>query len=139
MQATPEQQNPNRDPLGNKSLVLVGDPAQCPPIRDDVHHDEEAHRATQSNPAATRVLMPNQGHYVYTRFDEVVMLQQCHHIHQLKGGDLSGDDVAYNERGQRFMAIMGRLRDCAWTEEDYYWFSRRKIEPALHDGARESC
>lgn len=131
MQATPAHRNRKGHPLGNNSIVAVGDPAQCLPpthIRDVVRYDEEAHRDTQTNPAATRVIMTNQGlHSYYSTFDEVVMLQQCHRIHQRKGEDLSSEDVACNERGQRFLAIMGRLRDCKCTEEDYYRFCRRKF------------
>ena len=55
------------------------------------------------------------------------MLQHCHRIHQREGSDLTEEDVAYNDRGQRFLHIMNRLRDCTWTEEDYYWLCKRKM------------
>ena len=71
--------------------------------------------------------MSNQGLHVFSTFDEVVMLQRCHRIHRREGSDLTEEDVAYNERGNRFLSIMNRLRDCAWTEEDYYWLCKRNI------------
>ena len=39
------------------------------------------------------------------------MLQHCHRIHQREGSDLTEEDVAYNDRGQRFLHITNRLRD----------------------------
>ena len=58
-QATPAHENPLEDPLGNKSCIAVGDPAQCPPIRDDVHYDDTPHKDTHGNPDATRLRMSN--------------------------------------------------------------------------------
>ena len=125
LQAKSDRQNPSGDALGHMSCVGVGDPAQCPPIKDDVIYDLEPHRDSLTAPEATRVRMSNEGLRVYSSFDDVIVLQQCHRIHQ-RAGDLTEADVAYNERGQRFLAILCRLRDCAWTEEDYYWLCKRK-------------
>ena len=44
-----------------------------------------------------------------------------------KTGNLTEEDRTYNERGQRFLAVMKRLRDCTWTREDYYWLCTLKL------------
>ena len=60
-------------------------------------------------------------------FDQVIILQHCHRIRRVAGDSLSADEVAYNARGQEFLEIMTRLRDCIWTEEDYYTLCKRKL------------
>ena len=132
-QAKSCKDNPDRETLGNMSCIAVGDPAQCPPIRDDVHYDEDPHRDTRTDPTATRVLMSNQGLHVFSTFDEVIVLQQCHRIHQREGESLTEEDFAYNERGQRFLSIMCRLRDCVWDDKDYYWLCKRKMSQLSMD------
>ena len=64
---------------------------------------------------------------MYDTFRHVIILQHCHRIRQVAGDVLSADDVAYNARGQEFLAIMTRLRDCLWTEKDYYTLCKRKL------------
>ena len=126
-QAKDLAQNPHGEVLGYMSCVAVGDPAQCPPIRDDVFYDADPHRDSHSPPESTRVRMSNQGLQVFSSFDKVIVLQQCHRVRQKTGADLTVEDREYNERGQRFLGIMTRLRDCTWTERDYYWLCRLKM------------
>ena len=120
-------ENPHGENLGGLSCVGVGDPAQCPPIKDDVFYDSSAHKDTHSDPGATRVLMSNVGRDVFSSFDDVIVLKTCHRIHKMENADNEKTASEYNARGQRFLAIVTRLRDCAWTEEDYYWLSKRKL------------
>ena len=126
-QAKTLEQNPNGDALGGLSCVGVGDPAQCPPISDEPFFDADAHKDTSRDPAAPRVQFSNQGKIIYESFEDVIILQFCHRVHRLTGDALTADDKAYNERGRHFLEVMGRLRDCEWTEEDYYWLCNRKL------------
>ena len=118
--------NPNEDVLGNLSVAAVGDPAQCPPIRDTPFYDSNLHKDTGKEPDAERVKLANSGHLAYDSFSDVIILQTCHRIRQ-KDDTNDPEAVAYNERGQRFLKIMTRLRDCLWNEEDYYWLCKRKL------------
>ena len=119
--------NPKGYNLGGMSCVSVGDPAQCPPIKDDVFYDTLPHKDSHTDPVATRVRMSNSGLDVFSSFTDVVVLKNCHRIHKLANAESDEDAAAYNERGQRFLEVLTRLRDCAWTEEDYYWISKRKL------------
>ena len=121
------EQNPNGATLGGLSCVGVGDPAQCPPIKDDVFYDVHPHKDTHSDPDATRVRMSNAGLHVFSTFGDVIVLQICHRIHKLEGAVDEKEAAEYNARGQRFLEVVTRLRDCTWTEEDYYWLSQRKL------------
>ena len=125
-QAKTAEQNPTDDVLGGLSCVAVGDPAQCPPISDEPFFDTDAHKDTVRDAAAPRVGYSNQGRAVYETFDDVIILQHCHRVHKLTG-ELNAQDKAYNERGRRFLEVMGRLRDCNWTQEDYFWLCERKL------------
>ena len=126
-QAKTAAQNPTDDVLGGLSCIAVGDPAQCPPISDEPFFDTNAHRATRSDPAAPRVLFSNQGKTVYDTFEDAIILQFCHRVHRRVGADLGAEDVAYNDRGRRFLGVMSRLRDCTWTREDYFFLCERKL------------
>ena len=91
-QAKDLAQNPHGEVLGYMSCVAVGDPAQCPPIRDDVFSDADPHRDSRSAPESTRVRMSNQGLQVFSSFDKVILLQQCHRVRQKTGADLTVED-----------------------------------------------
>ena len=71
--------------------------------------------------------MSNSGLNVFSTFDDVIILKNCHRIHKLENAEDEATAAAYNARGQRFLEVVTRLRDCSWTEEDYYWLSKRKI------------
>ena len=113
--------------LGDRSCVLVGDPAQCPPIGDDIFFAPGAHHDTERHPDAARVTLSNRGKHVFDTFRDVIILQRSHRVHRLVGDDLTAEQEAYNARGQRYLDIMARLRDCTWTEDDYYTLCRRKL------------
>ena len=125
-QARGAADNPTDEDLGNMSAVLIGDPAQCPPIRDEPCFETEPHKDTRADPDAIRVRMSNRGAVVYDSFRDVIILQRCHRV-RTRQQTTDAADVAYNERGARFVQIMTRLRDCEWTEADYYWLCRRKL------------
>ena len=101
-QAKPGDQNPTDDVLGGLSCIGVGDPAQCPPISDELFYDTAPHRATASEATSQRVQFSNQGKTVYDTFEDVIILQYCHRVHRRTGDNLSEADQAYDERGQRF-------------------------------------
>ena len=71
--------------------------------------------------------MFHQGMHIYSQFDKVVVLQRCHRVRQKEGANLTQEDHDYNARGQRFLSVVTRLRDCTWTEKDYYWLCKRKM------------
>ena len=125
-QAKTIETNPDDDMLGNLSFATVGDPAQCPPIQDTPFYDPNLHKDTRSDPDAQRVKLANTGHLAYDSFSDIIILQTCHRIRQ-KADTTDPESLAYNERGQRFLGIMNRLRDCVWNEEDYYWLCKRKL------------
>ena len=127
LQAKTHEQNPDGDLLGGLSCIAVGDPAQCPPISDAPFFDADAHPDTAKDPTAARVVLSNTGKLVYESFDDVIILQFCHRVHRRVGEGLSAEDDAYNQRGRRFLEVMGRLRDCEWTREDYEWLCERKL------------
>ena len=122
--------------LGGKSCILVGDPAQCPPIGDEVFYSCDTHPDTPAL-SPRGVFCPTEVSSYTIRFKKVIILQHCHRIHQLAGDNLSADDISYNVRGQQFLEIMTRLRDCLWTEEDYYTLCKRKLSQ-LSFSARSS-
>ena len=126
-QAKTAEQNPRGDALGGLSCVGVGDPAQCPPISDEPFFDADLHKDTTKDPAAPRVVFSNQGKLIYESFEDVIILQYCHRVHRRSGEGLTAEDEAYNARGRRFLEVMGRLRDCEWTEADYWWLCERKL------------
>ena len=125
-QSKSAEANPDDDVLGNLSFGAVGDPAQCPPIQDTPFYNPNLHKDTRSDPDATKVKLANQGHLAYDQFSDIIILQTCHRIRR-KADAVDPESVAYNERGQRFLGIMNRLRDCVWNEEDYYWLCKRKL------------
>jgi hypothetical protein len=126
-QAKTAAQNPTGDALGGLSCIGVGDPAQCPPISDEAFYDPDAHRDTTKEPDAQRVRLSNRGKTVYDTFKDVIILQFCHRVHRRTGENLTDEDKSYNARGQKFLEIMGRLRDCEWTFQDYYWLLERHL------------
>ena len=71
--------------------------------------------------------MSNSGLNVFSSFDDVIILKNCHRIHKLENAEDEEMAAAYNAPGQRFLDVVTRLRDCSWTDEDYYWLSKRKI------------
>jgi hypothetical protein len=113
--------------LGGKACVLVGDPAQCPPIADEVFFATGAHADTAERPDTTRVTLSNRGRLVFETFQEAIVLQHCHRIRRIAGSQLTEDERAYNDRGRAFLEVVTRLRDCSWTEADYYALCRRKL------------
>jgi len=72
-------------------------------------------------------MLSNKGKTVYESFKDVIILQFCHRVHRKTGDDLTAADKAYNDRGQKFLEIMGRLRDCEWTFDDYYSLCERQL------------
>ena len=126
-QAKTAEQNPTGDALGGLSCIGVGDPAQCPPISDEAFYDPDAHRDTIKEPMAQRVTLSNRGKTVYDTFKDVIILQFCHRVHRRTGENLTDEDKGYNLRGQKFLEVMGRLRDCEWTFDDYYWLLERHL------------
>ena len=74
--------------LGGKSCILVGDPAQCPPIGDEVFYSCDPHPDTTCS-ESTRSVLSNRGKLVYDTFQETIILQHCHRIRQLAGDNLS--------------------------------------------------
>ena len=86
-QAKSSFDNPRGESLGGLSCVGVGDPAQCPPIKDDVFYDVNPHKDSHTDPESTRVRMSNSGLNVFSTFDDVIILKNCHRIHKLENSE----------------------------------------------------
>ena len=70
------------------------------------------------------VRLYNRGRDIYNEIDLVVVLDEIHRLskHEAKAGEpLSPEQVSYNERADRFLEILHRVRVLTLTTEDYYW------------------
>ena len=89
--------------LGGKSVILVGDPAQLPPVGDKcLYH---------SHPSSD---VGQEGHFVYKMFDKVVLLRQNHRV----TGCTSQQDT--------FKDLLARLRNGKSTVEDWHLLLTRQ-------------
>ena len=111
--------NPAGYDLGGVSCVGVGDPAQCEAIRDQQLYDVAQHKQTTANADWGPVRLSNVGLRVYADFDEVVVLTTCHRLTRIED-PRTPEDVAFNERAERFVQVLRRLRDLEWTCEDFF-------------------
>ena len=117
--------NPGDRTLGGVSCVAVGDPAQCEAIRDQQIYNVTPHKRTSTDADATAVRLSNRGLEVYATFDQVVVLTTCHRL--VKIDDPTTDaEHSFNDRAERFVQVLRRLRDLEWTAEDYFWLCKRK-------------
>ena len=113
--------------LGGFSCVAVGDPAQCEAIFDQQSYDPQIRVPTGYDGSLSNAAkLSNLGLDVCASFTTVVILKTPHRIRQLCSDQLSHEDTAYNDRAQRFVEVQHRLRDLAWTPDDYYWLCKRK-------------
>ena len=111
--------------LGNVSSVCIGDPAQCDAMGDEQFHDERPKQDKSEDGNCKDTRLSNIGLSVYAEFDEVVILTHVHRMSHIDNPK-TDEDLAYNERAERYWNIMHRLRDYNITLEDYYWLCRRK-------------
>ena len=117
--------NPNQENLGGVSCVLVGDPAQCEAITDQQIYDTVPHKLTSSDGDKQHVHLSNRGLEVYGSFTKVVVLTKTHRLTMIDDPK-SKEDFAFNDRAERFVKVLRRLRDLEWTCEDYYWLCNCK-------------
>ena len=106
----------DRYDLGGLSFIGVGDPAQCEAMCDEQLYDVTPHKDTKDNSDAAR--LSNRGLNIYSQFTEVIVLTACHRLRTIDKETLTPDEQAYNDRAERFLQILHRLRDLAWTPED---------------------
>jgi hypothetical protein len=125
-QAKPGGEHPDRPCLGGVSCVAVGDPAQCEPIRDQQLYDVAPHRKTATDQDLAAVRLSNAGLEVYRTFEDVVILTTCHRLARIDDPRTPADHE-FNERAERFVHVLRRLRDLEWTAEDYFWLCQRKV------------
>ena len=85
-QATSATANPRHHTLGAMSCVGVGDPAQCPPIKDEIYFNKEPHRDSKTDPEASRAQYSHRGLNVYASSDDVIILNQVHRVRQKNQG-----------------------------------------------------
>ena len=111
--------------LGGISCVAVGDPAQCEAIMDQQLYDVASHRQTADAGERPSVLLSNRGLSVYAEFTKVIILTKAHRLTKVENPETE-EDHAFNDRADRFVNVLRRLRDLEWTVEDYYWLCKRK-------------
>ena len=111
--------------LGGSSCVAVGDPAQCEAIRDQQLYDMTSHNSTSTEPDRQAVRLSNRGLEIYADFPKVILLTKAHRLTKIDDPK-SPEDHAFNERADRFVRVLRRLRDLEWTCEDYDWLCKRK-------------
>ena len=111
--------NPTEYSLGGVSCVAVGDPAQCEAIMDQQIYDVKPHKETADEGDKRSVLLSNRGLSVYSEFVKVVILTKTHRLTKIDDPK-TPEEVAFNERADRFVKVLRRLRDLEWTPEDYY-------------------
>ena len=62
---------------------------------------------------------------IFASFDKVVILSNCHRLSKVEKPQTQ-QDFDYNDRAERWVHVLRRLRDLEWTIEDYYWLCKRK-------------
>ena len=117
--------NPLEFTLGGISCVGVGDPAQCEAMRDQQIYDVKPHKKSVEYLDQQHVLLSNRGLHVYSEFTKVVVLTTAHRLTKVEN-PTTPVDFAFNDRADRFVQLLRRLRDLRWTVEDYYWLCKRK-------------
>ena len=117
--------NPAEYTLGGASCVAVGDPAQCEALFDQQLYDVTTHKDTSTHPDQQSVQLSNRGLDIYTDFPKVILLTKAHRLAKIDTPQTDADH-AFNERADRFVQVLRRLRDIEWTCEDYYWLCKRK-------------
>ena len=117
--------NPNGNSLGGVSCVAVGDPAQCEAIWDQQMYDTKPHSATADDVGRQSVQLSNAGLSIYSEFTKVIVLTKTHRLTKIENPH-TPEEHAFNERAERFVQVLRRLRDLEWTPDDYYWLCERK-------------
>ena len=92
---------------------------------DQQIYDTVPHKRTASDHEQQHVQLSNRGLEVYNSFTKVVVLTKTHRLTKIENPQTDADE-AFNERAERFVTVLRRLRDLDWTCEDYYWLCRRK-------------
>ena len=111
--------------IRDSSCIGVGDPAQCEAILDQQIYDTVSHKKTSTEGDKQVVHLSNQGLHVYAGFDKVIVLTKAHRLTNIDN-PTTAEEHAFNARVEKFVSVLRRLRDLAWTCEDYYWLCKRK-------------
>ena len=114
------EDNPKGYTCGGLSLVCVGDPAQCQALFDQQLYDTSLHPDTSQAPMSQKVQLSNTGLDIYNSFEHVIVLQTVHRLKQIED-PVTASDYAYNERSDRFLEVLHRIRDMSITAEDYFF------------------
>ena len=69
--------------------------------------------------------MSNRGLGVYSEFTKVIVLTKTHRLTKIDNPKTE-EEEAFNERADRFVETLHRLRDLEWTIDDYFWLCNRK-------------
>ena len=92
---------------------------------DQQIYDVEPHKRTATEGDTRAVLLSNRGLCVYSEFTKVIVLTKTHRLTKIDDPKTDADR-AFNDRADRFVRMLRRLRDLEWTIDDYYWLCRRK-------------
>ena len=131
MEQAVTEHNPAGYTCGGFSVVCAGDPAQCQAIFDQQLYDTSVHPDTSKTPLAQKVQLSNTGLEIYSSFGSVNIPQTVHRLKQLEHPETPSDH-AYNERADRFLSILHRVRDLQLTAEDYFWLCDLKKLSLIH-------
>ena len=92
---------------------------------DQQIYDTVPHKRTAGEHAQQHVQLSNRGLEVYNSFTKVVVLTKTHRLTKIENPKTAAEE-AFNERAERFVTVLRRLRDLDWTCEDYFWLCNRK-------------
>ena len=92
---------------------------------DQQIYDVHPHKRTTTDGDSRAVLLSNRGLSVYSEFTQVIVLTKTHRLTKIDDPKTE-EEHAFNDRADRFVHMLRRLRDLEWTIEDYYWLCKRK-------------
>ena len=94
-------------------------------MRDQQIYDVKPHKKSVEDLDQQHVLLSNRGLHVYSEFTKVVVLTTAHRLTKVENPTTPAE-FAFNDRADRFVQLLRRLRDLRWTVEDYFWLCKRK-------------
>jgi len=111
--------------MGQKDLVLCGDPKQCPPIGDEPLYQEGEYTGRGENKPKDADRTPpgawsakklvRMGLEVRNSCEDVVILRKVHRYQDFDDSIPSEKKALYAEEAVKFLAATRGMADCTWT------------------------